>query len=167
VRLEQIYEVTQLLFNTINMPVLRPVGNCFSHLYHYYTGLSSRSTCARIQGLPDSWAPLPSRLIQCALWSRAVFMIISRLVCWRQFLKSGENDCYSLVIVTVTSVTGLLNTTMEIWNVFLRKANYDNTENFWPLSLTFHYTVTARFNGWISNDYFIKYQKELPIKLKA
>jgi hypothetical protein len=51
--------------------------------------------------------------------------------------------------------------------LFLRKANYDNTENCWTLSLTLHYTITDHFNGWISNDYFIKYQKELPIKLKA
>lgn len=51
--------------------------------------------------------------------------------------------------------------------MFLRKANYDNIENCWPLSLRFHYTMTDHFNGWISNDYFIKYQKELPIKIKA
>jgi len=51
--------------------------------------------------------------------------------------------------------------------VFLRKENYDNTENCWPLNLTLHYTITDHFNGWISNDYFTKYQNELPIKFKA
>jgi len=35
------------------------------------------------------------------------------------------------------------------------------------LNLTLHYTITDHFNGWISNDYFTKYQNELPIKFKA